>query len=346
MKYYAGLDVSLEESHLCIVDEDGRIEQEAVIASEPAALVGFLDGLKFRLERLGLAAGPLSQWLYKGLFSAGVPVVCLETRHLKAMLSSMTVKTDRKDARGIAQAVRCGWYRAVHVKSEEAQEIRVLLQARVLMNKQMREVSSSIRGLLRNFGLKVGKVGKAKFAARVRELLASRPSLKPMIEPLLAAREALQARHEELHKQALQAARQDPVCELLMSASGVGAIVALSYRSGVDNPHRFSKSKAVGAHFGITPRRYKSGQVDRVGRISKVGDEMVRTALYQAANTILSRETKWSSLKAWAMRVAKRRGHDKAKVALARKLAVVLHRMWIDATEFRFSRSQAPAQAA
>lgn len=343
MKYYAGLDVSLEESHLCLVDETGEVVKEAVIASDPAALIAYLSGLEFRLERLGLEAGPLSQWLYRGLFSAGFPAVCLETRQLKAMLSSMTVKTDRKDAHGIAQAVRCGWYRAVHVKSEEAQELRVLLQARVLMNKQVCEVSSSIRGLLRNFGLKVGQVSKAGFAARVRDLVDSRPSLKPMIEPLLAAREALQARHSELHKQALQAAKRDPVCELLRSTSGVGPIVALTYRSGVDNPHRFSKSKAVGAHFGITPRRYQSGEVDRVGRISKVGDELVRTALYQAAHTILSRETKWSSLKAWAMGIAKRRGHAKAKVALARKLAVVLHRMWLDGTEFRFSRSQAQA---
>lgn len=343
MKYYAGIDVSLEESHLCVVDETGAIVKEAVVASDPGALREYLQGLNISLERIGLEAGPLSQWLYRGLFSAGLAVVCLETRHLKAALCAMTVKTDRRDARGIAQVVRTGWYRAVHVKSEESQEIRVLLQARQLMSKQLGEVSSSIRGLLRNFGLKVGKVAKARFAARVRDLLDSRASLKPMIEPLLEVREVLRARHGELHRQVLQASRRDPVCQLLMSSSGVGAVVALTYRSGVDNPHRFSRSKAVGAHFGITPKRYKSGEVDRVGRISKVGDEMVRTALYQAAHTILTRATKWSSLKAWAMRIAQRRGMAKAKVALARKLAVVLHRMWLDGTEFRWSRQQAEA---
>ena len=343
MKYYAGLDVSLKESHLCIVDETGRVVKEAVVTSDPDALVCYLSRLEVELERLGLEACQLSQWLYRGLHSAGFTVVCLETRQLKAALSSMPVKTDRKDARGIAQAVRTGWFRAVHVKSEEAQEIRVLLQARMQMNKQICEVSSSIRGLLRNFGLKVGKVGRAKFAARVQELLDSRPSLKPAIEPLLAAREALAASYAELDKLTTQVAEQDPVCRLLRSASGVGPIVALTYRSGVDDPHRFTKSKAVGAHFGITPRRYQSGEVDRVGRISKVGDELVRTALYQAAHTILSCRSRPSSLKAWAMRIVRRRGYAKAKVALARKLAVVLHRMWLDGTEFQFSRRQAQA---
>lgn len=345
MKYYAGLDVSLEESHVCIVDEMGAIVTEAVVASEPDELREYFQRLNIRLERIGLEAGPLSQWLYAGLFSAGLGVVCLETRRLKAALSAMPVKTDREDARGIAQVVRTGWYRVVHVKSQEAQEVRVLLQARQLMGKQLGEVSSSIRGLLRNFGLKVGKVAKARFAARVRDLLESRENLKPVIEPLLEVREVLRARHAELHRQVLQASRRDPVCRLLMSSSGVGPVVALTFRSGVDNPHRFAKSKAVGAHFGITPRRYQSGEVDRVGRITKVGDELVRTALYQAAHTILTRATRWSSLKAWAMRIALRRGQAKAKVALARKLAVVLHRMWLDGTEFRWSR-QAQAETA
>ena len=343
MKYYAGLDVSLEESHLCIVDGDGEIVSEAVIASEPDALIAHLDGLGLRLERLGLEAGPLSQWLYRGLRSAGYRVVCLETRHVKAALSAMTVKTDRKDAHGIAQVVRAGWYRRVHVKSEASQEIRVLLQARQLMGKQLCEVSSSIRGLLRNFGLKVGKVGRAKFEVRVRELLVGEDALAAVIEPLLRARAALLAAFAELHRQVLRAVRDDAVCRRLITASGVGPIVALTYRAGIDNPHRFAKSRAVGVHFGLTPTRHQSGNVDRVGRITKTGDETVRTALYEAAHTILTRPVKRSALKAWAMRVARKRGMERAKVALARKLAVVLHRMWVDETEFRWSRQQGTA---
>jgi len=274
--------------------------------------------------------------------AAGLPVVCLETRQVKAALSAMTVKTARKDARGIAQIVRTGWYSAVHGKSQAAQETRALLQARQLRVEQIGAINSSIRGLLRNFGLKVGRVGRSGFPGRVRELLASRPSLLAVIEPLLATRMTLLRQCAQLNRRIIEAARQDPVCRLLMTATGVATVVALIYRSGVDDPHRFAKSSAVGAHYGMTPKRYQSGESDRIGCISKVGDEMVRRALYQAAHTILTRPVRPSALKAWALRVAKRRGMQRAKVALARKLAVILHRMWVDGTEFRWS--QQPAQ--
>lgn len=340
MKYYAGIDVSLEVSHVCVMDETGVILTEAKVASERAALSGFLLGLGVPLARVGLEAGPLSQWLYDGLRPAGLAVVCVETRHLKAVLSAMPVKTDRKDAQGIAQVMRTGWYRAVHVKSRAAQEQRALLGARKVLANRQRDITSSIRGLLRNFGLKVGKVGRAKFEARVCELLAGEDALAAVIEPLLRARAALLAEFAELHRQVLREVRDDPVCRRLMTASGVGPIVALTYRAGVDNPYRFAKSKAVGVHFGLTPKRHQSGEVDRAGRITKAGDETVRTALYEAAHTILTRPVKWSALKAWAMRVAQKRGMERAKVALARKLAVVLHRMWVDETEFRWSRRQ------
>jgi transposase len=343
MKHYAGIDVSLEESHVCVVDETGAVAREAVVASEPEALSAFLQGLGLALERVGLEAGPLSQWLYAGLQAGGLPVVCLETRQVKAALSAMTVKTDRKDARGIAQIVRTGWYSAVHVKSLASQETRALLQARQLLIEQIGAVNSSIRGLLRNFGLKVGRVGRSGFPGRVRELLESRPSLAPVIDPLLTVRATLLRQCAELDRRIVERARPDPVCRLLTTATGVGTVVALVYRSGVDDPHRFAKSSAVGAHYGMTPKRYQSGESDRIGHISKVGDEMVRRALYQAAHTILTRPVRPSALKAWALRVAKRRGMQRAKVALARKLAVILHRMWVDGTEFRWSRQDMPA---
>ena len=345
MKYFAGIDASLEESHVCVVDETGRIVKEAVVASEPGALAAYLLGLGLALERVGLEAGPLSQWLYAGLRSAGLPMVCLETRQVKAALSAMQVKTDRKDARGIAQVVRTGWYQEVHVKSLQAQDTRVLLEARGLLKKQVGEVTSSIRGLLRNFGLKVGKVGQAGFAARVRELLASRPSLSPAIEPMLASRETLRKELAKLDRLVVRTARENPVCRRMMTAGGVASVVALTYVSGIDDPYRFKKSKDVGPYLGLIPKRYQSGEVDRIGQITKVGDSAVRKALYQAANTILSRPVRWSPLKAWAMRVAQRRGMKRAKVALARKLAVVLHRMWIDGSEFRWSQHVSPAAA-
>lgn len=342
MKHYAGIDVSLKESHVCIVDAEGEVVSEAVVASEPEALAAHL--LKWAaLERVGLEAGPLSQWLHAGLKAAGLPVECIETRHLKAAIGAMRVKTDRNDARAIAQVMRVGWYRTVHVKTPAAQEQVALVTARKLLVNKLKDVENSVRGLLRGFGLKLGQLGRARFEARVRELLAGAPRLLAIIAPLLAARAALRDQLAVLHRQVLQAVRRDRVCRLLMTAPGVGPVVALTFKSALDDPTRFARSKAVGAHFGLTPKKYQSGETDRSGHITKIGDELVRTALYEAATTLLHRVQRWSWLKAWAVRVAQRRGVKRAQVALARRLAVVLHRMWRDNTAFRWSREEAIA---
>jgi transposase len=343
MKQYAGIDVSLKESHVCIVDDEGRVVSEAVVASEPEALARHLTRWTGSLARVGLEAGSQSQWLHAGLCAAGLPAICIETRHLKATLSAMRVKTDRNDARAIAQAMRVGMYRAVHVKSPTAQEQLALLTARKLLVNKLKDLKNGIRGLLRGFGLKLGRVGRAGFEVRVRELLAGNLGLTAIIELLLTAGAALREQQAALHGQVLQAAKQDSVCRRLMTTPGVGAVVALTFRSAVDDPDRFTRSKAVGAHFGLTPTRYQSGETDRSGHISKAGDEMVRTALYEAASVLLARVARWSALKAWAMRVAKRRGFKRARVALARKLAIVLHRMWQDGSEFHWGKETVAA---
>src|SRR4051794_24818132 len=344
VEHYAGIDVSLERSSVCVVDATGKIVREAKVASEPEALVAFFGQLGLSLTRVGLEAGPLSQWLHAGLAGAGFEAVLLETRHVKAALSAMVVKTDRKDARGIAQLLRTGWYRPVHRKSPDAQEVRALPVGRKLLQAKLRDVELSIRGILRGFGLKLGEVSKGRFAARVRELVAGQPMLERVIEPMLRAREALLAEFMRLHRRMLAIVRADAVCRRLMTAPGVGALVSITFRTAVDDPGRFRSSKAVGAHFGLTPKRYQSGETDVIGGISKVGDAMVRTALYEAANVVLSRLTRFSTLKRWAMDVAKRRGLKRAKVALARKLGTVLHRMWVDGTEFRWGK-EAPIAA-
>ena len=260
MKHYAGIDVSLKDSHVCIVDADGQVVSEAVVASEPEALAQHLLRWQARLERVGLEAGPLSQWLHAGLRAAGLPVTCIETRHLKAALSAMRVKTDRNDARAIAQVMRVGWYRAVHVKSRPAQEQLALVTARKLLVNKLKDVENAIRGLLRGFGLKLGTVGRAGFEARVREQIAGEAMLSAIIEPLLVARAALRTQLAILHRHVLQAARHDEVCRRLMTTPGVGAVVALTFRSAIDDPARFASSKAVGAHFGLTPTKYQSGE--------------------------------------------------------------------------------------
>jgi transposase len=343
VEHYAGIDVSLQQSSVCVVDATGRIVREAKVASEPEALVGFLRQLGVPLTRVGLEAGPLSQWLHAGLSEAGYEAVLLETRHVKAALSAMVVKTDRKDARGIAQLLRMGWYRPVHRKSLSAQEVRALLVGRKLPQAKLRDVELSIRGILRGFGLKVGEVSRGRFAARVEELAAGHEMLGTVIGAMLQARDGLRAEFVRLHRRMLAIVRDDAVCRRLMTAPGVGALVAVTSKTAVDDPGRFRTAEAVGAHFGLTPKRYQSGETDVTGGISKVGDAMVRTALYEAANVMLTRTSRVSALKRWAMEVARRRGAKRAKVALARKLAGVLHRMWANAADFRWGKEEAAA---
>jgi len=343
MEHYAGIDVSLERSSVCVVDATGKIVREAKIASEPDALVRFFRELGLPLARVGLEAGPLSQWLHAGLTGAGFEAVLLETRHVKAALSAMIVKTDRKDARGIAQLLRMGWYRPVHRKSPPAQEVRALLVGRKLLQGKLVDVELGIRGILRGFGLKLGDVSKGRFAARVRELVAGQPMLERVAEPMLEAREALRREFHALHRAVLAIVREDAVCRRLMTVPGVGALVAVTFASAVDDPARFRRSRSVGAHFGLTPKRYQSGETDVSGGISKAGDAMVRAALYEAANVMLTRAGKFSAVKRWGLEVAKRRGMRRAKVAVARKLSTVLHRLWVDGSEFRFGKEVAAA---
>jgi len=343
MGHYAGIDVSLELSSVCVVDGTGRIVREAKVASEPEALVAWFRGLRLEVARVGLEAGPLSQWLFAAMRAAGLAVELLETRHVRDAFRAMPVKTDRKDARGIAQLMRLGWSRPVHCKSASAQETRSLLTARELLRSKGHDTEMSLRGVLRGFGLKVGPTTARSFAGRVRELVAGHPTLTAVAEALLAAREVLGEQLRGLEKRLRDQAREDERVRLLMTTPGVGVIVALTFVAAVDDPARFRSSRSVGAHFGLTPRRYQSGETDVTGRISKVGGAGARTMLYEAANVILTKPVKGSALKSWATRLAARAGMRKAKVALARKLAVVLHRMLADDTPFAAERAAAAA---
>lgn len=345
MEHYAGIDVSLECSSVCVVDANGKIVREAKVASEPQALIAWFGSLGFGLERIGLEAGPLSQWLHAALTQAGFEVVLLETRHVKAALSAMTVKTDRRDARGIAQLLRMGWYRPVHCKTLPSQEVRAIITARKTLLGKLIDIELSMRGILRGFGLKVGAVTRKSFELRVRELMAGQATLTTIMEGLLNARATLVAEVAKLHKRLLEIARADGVCRRLMTVPGVGALTALTFKTAIDDPTRIAKSRDVGPLFGLTPGRYQSGETDIIGKITKVGDVMVRTALFEAATVMLTRSTKSSRLKAWALDLVKRRGTKRAIVALARKLGVVLHRIWVDGSTFRCAKEGAAMPA-
>jgi transposase len=342
MDHYAGIDVSLECSSVCVVEANGRIVREAKVLSEPEALIDWFRSLGFDLARIGLEAGPLSQWLYAAMKKAGLAVELLETRHVSDAFKAMPVKSDRNDARGIAQLMRLGWFRPVHCKSIGAQETRAVLTARKLIQSKLQDVENSLRGILRGFGVKVGQTTQQRFAGRIRALVAGHSSLGTIAEALLSVHAVLLREFKAFEKQVRLIARGDAKARLLMSTPAVGPIVALSYASAIDDPARFKSSKRVGPHFGLTPKKYQSGQTDVTGRISKIGDASVRTALYQAAHIMLIKPIKrCSQLKSWAMRIARRSGMKKAKVALARKLAVILHRMLVSGTPFNAAAAAA-----
>jgi transposase len=341
MDHFAGLDVSVKDTSVCIVDDTGRIVREVKVASEPEALLKVLTNPAYHFKRIGLEAGPLSQWLYSALVEAGLPVICVETRHMRAVLKAQINKTDRNDARGMAQMMRAGLYRPVHVKTLRSQKLRMLLTHRKLLQSKAIAIDNDLRGTLRNFGIKVGIVGTVKFEARIKELVESLPDLAVLVEPLLVVRRVLREQIGILHRRLLAIVRDDDVCRRLMTTPGVGPVVALTFRATVDVPTRFRNSKAVGASFGLTPSKYQSGEINRTGAISKCGDDMMRVMLYEAAHIMLTRTTQWSWLKAWAMQIARRRGMKKAIVALARRLAVIMHRIWVDGTEFRWTRELA-----
>lgn len=334
MALFVGLDVSLKTTSICIVGEDGSPVWEGKAESEPTSLVKALINWRADISLIGIEACPLSEWLYGALVESGFQTACIETRHAQRFLSSRSNKTDRSDARGIADMMRLGHYRAVHVKSKASQLVRTTLVARRKFVEHLIAIETTIRGLLKVHGLKLGALHRCQFAAKVKKLLADAPDLRMAIEPLLEARNMMRKQKVALDRQLSQMARRDKVCQRLMTISGVGPIVSLSFKATIDDPNRFKDSKTVPAHLGLTPRVYQSGEIDRSGNISKCGDKMMRHALYEAANSHLRISKKWSMLRAWGVKLAKRIGVKKACVAVARKLAIIMHRMWVDGTDF------------
>ncbi len=342
MTYYVGLDVSLRTTNICVIDDSGTLLAEGKTASEVADILAFLDQLDVAVDRIGLEAGTLTQYLTYGLQFAGFEVICMEARQVNAALSAMRNKTDKNDARGIAQVLRSGWYNRVHIKSIESHQVRALLSSRKAVLAKCIDLEQEIRGLFKVFGIKLpASLGHGAFDPKVRPLIEADDALSHALLPMLDARLALYHSFRELDNRTRHRAHADPICQRLMTAPGVGFVTALTFKAGVDDPTRFKRSRTVAAHFGLTPRRYQSGEVDFEGHISRAGDANVRATLYVAANAMMTRSSKWSPIKAWGMKLAERRGHKRAVIAVARKLAVILHRMWIDDTQFQWSAEAA-----
>ena len=343
MKYYAALDVSVEETAICVLDGRGDVVKEAVAVSSAAAICEVLSGYCGALELVGLEAGPLSDWLYDGLRGLGLAVVVIDALHASAMLKGgFRNKTDRNDARGLADMMRVGKYRAVWVKTPAGRHRRARLAARDQLVKTRTALVNTLRGLLRGAGVELGSPGKRGFAAAVRRALAGEAALAEIVAPLLATLETVERQVALCDGRLADLAKDDAACRVLMSCPGVGPITAFGYRAVIDDPRRFRRSRDVGAYVGITPRRHQSGRVDYSGRISRMGDAALRRLLYLAAQTIL-RGGPRDPLSAWALRIARRRGRKRATVALARKLAVVLHRLWLDRAPYEIAAAKAAA---
>jgi transposase len=344
MTFHTALDVSLRSVAICIVDDEGAIQFEATAASEVGEIVACIHRFDSTIRSVGFEAGTLTQYLTYGFQTAGFNVICLEARQVSAALSAMRNKTDKNDARGIAQILRTGWYSRVHVKSMESHQVRTLLSSRKTLLNKCIDLENEIRGLIRLVGIKLpSPLAHGVFDALVRPMIEEQVTLSQALIPLLDARLALYKAHLKLDALVKALAREDPVCQRFMTAPGVGPITALTFKSAVDDPTRFKRSRTVAAHFGLTPRRFQSGEIDNLGRISKAGDPGVRSALFAAARSLVIRSEKWSSLKVWGLRLTKTKGHKRAIVAVARKFAVILHRMWIDGTDFRYGSTETAA---
>jgi len=316
MESYVGLDVSLKRTSICVVDRTGKVLCEGTVNSTPEAIVEFVKSKAAGAVRIGLETGPTSTWLWTEIKALGLPVICIDARHAKAVLKMQINKSDRNDAFGIARIMQCGWYKEVRVKGLDSHAIKAVLVSRALLVKIKRDLENQIRGLLKNLGLVIGQAKMNVFVVRAMELIEDRPELVAAVEPLLKVREGVEKQITDLDRKVMRLARNDVQVRRFVTAPGIGPITALCYLATIDDPTRFKRSRSVGAYVGLTSRRYASGEVDWTGRISKCGDPMLRSYLYEAAGVLLTRVAKWSVLKAWGMRIAKRSGLRKAKVAV------------------------------
>lgn len=333
-KYYVGLDVSDKQTAICIVDYEGEIVAESMVDTEPESIDNYLQEVGLTYKVAGIESNNLAIWLYWKLAEAGYNMICVATHQTAAFMSAQNMKTDKNDARGIAQMMRCGMYTEVHVKSDESQRFKMLVNNRRFMVKQRVDLENQIRGSLKVFGLKTGEVTEARYEARIRELIAGDGELEVAILPLLEQRCSGLERISILDKLLRTAAKSDLVCQILMTVPGVGPLTAILYKAVIDDPTRFKRSKHVPCHLGLIPRKFASGEVDYNGGITKAGDAMLRSHLYTAAANILKQSSRPCELKAWGRRLWKRSSYKNACVAVARRLSIIMHRMWMDGTEF------------
>lgn len=335
---YVGLDVSDKSAHLCVVDAQGEVIWRGACATDPEVIARTLKTRAPGLVRVILEAGPLSAFLYHGLVERGAPAICVCARHAKGVLSARVNKSDPHDAEGLAQMARTGWFKAVRIKADQTHMDRARLKIREQLIAARQAMAGQLRGLLKLFGLRLGQVSTpATRRQRLALLFAQRPELEAILAPLIEGLEALEVQIARSTKLLAAQAAADPVTARLMTVPSVGPITALIYKSSIEDPERFARSEDAGAFAGLAPRRNQSGERDYKGRISRAGDPMLRRALYEAANVLIGRVKRPSALREWGLKLAETKGTKRARVAVARKLAILLHRLWQSETDFRWA---------
>src|SRR3984957_5983969 len=324
MECFAGLDVSMEETHVSVVDRDGKVILEARTPTAPKTIAAALAKGP-AIERVLFETGRMAPMLFHGLTALGMPVVCVESRQAyQALRSMVTHKTDRNDARGLAHLARTGFFKPVHVKSLPSQAVRALLIARKKLVGQRVTLENQIRGLAVAFGVRLPRGLSSGFAEKAMATGCGIPGLDGAMRGLLAARDAILKAIVAINADMKSLERSSAACRRLMTIPGVGRLTALAFVAAIDDPERFKRSRDVGAYLGLVPRRYQSGEIDYTGSISKGGDRRVRTLRYEAANVMLTRYKGSLKLKDWALAIAKRANKRKARIALARRLALTM----------------------
>ena len=347
MRRYVGIDVAQDECALCIVDDAGTILFEGTCATDPDGIIETVSAEVGDVEKIVHESGPLSIWLTRELIKRGAPVVCIDARAAHKVLSARMNKSDKSDAAGLAQLARTGWYGKVHVKSEESDQLRLILSARERLIRIRMDIEGQVRGLLKAYGIRLGQVNagysRKSFRDQLGAAIKGEQSLQMIFASLITVHETVCLEVTAIDAKVQRLAKDTPLARRLTSIPGVGPIVSLSFIATIDDVTRFGKATDVGAYLGLTPRRYQSGETDWSGRISKRGDGAMRKLLYEAANILIQRVARFSPLKAWAMRLVARRGMKKAIVATARKLAVIMTRIWRDGTTFAWTKEGLPS---
>lgn len=329
MSYYAGLDVSIKETSIAIVDVKGKIVFETACETDPLIIAKTLNDSNFILEKIGLESGCISFWLIEELKKLDLRAICIESKQMATIIALKINKTDRNDARLIADAMRCNLYKEVYHKTKEAIDIGLQMGARRTLVDIRTKLKNSIRGFLKAYGVRLGSISHQKFSEAVRYSVSGCESgVIAAIEGLLKSYEEVCKNIEDAEDELEKLCEKDPVIELFESIPGVGTITALTYKSVIDNPHRFENSRDIGAYLGLTPNQYSSGDTVKQGRISKCGCTELRTLLVECAIVMLTRTKGWTKLKAWGLKIMKRSGLKKAAAAVARKLAIIMLKMW------------------